>query len=422
MGATRTTALLLLVLGLLLPRGGEGHSLSRSYSRWDSDGRDVRVTLLVPVLELVRMRADLGGRSAVALAADPGTVAWLGQLAQDGVRLADDDAGCVAVGAVHAAPRVPERIDVRWRLRCLRPPAPGVTSALFFDTAPSHVHHVVFRSGEAGEQTRHEALLTAQRRTVEFVAARGGPSADAAPDVSPGLVGAVILGLEHVASGLDHVAFVVALLLLGGPLLRLLGVSLGFTLGHSVTLALAALGVVGVDAAGVEVLVGLSIAYAALSCFHAWAPPGHRGRIIVLNLGVHAALATLDLTVGGALSWRTALASAVATTCHLALHRGARRSARLRASLAFLFGLVHGFAFAGALGDVVRGADLVSLLLGFNVGVELAQSLVLAGTVAVFALATRLAGATAGERLRAITAAAVLAFGLSLTLTRALGG
>ena len=429
-------ALALLFACLSIPSGeAAAHSLSRSYSRWDVEGREVRIAVDLPLLELARMRSVVGGRTARELAADPEAGAWIAALTEQQVRLVDDGARCVRAGGVRVAPLRPTRLEVAWRLRCAREPAPSAAVDLFFGTAPSHVHHLTLRAGGA----RHEALLTAHRRAVDF----GGTPAGVAPEVAPGLLGAIVLGAEHVASGLDHVAFVIALLLPGGRLLHLLGVSAGFTVGHSVTLALAALGLVGVTGAAVEVLVGLSIAYAALCCFQAFAaaaPPGRRGRrrgllgsgrsrrsLLGVNLGIHAVLLALALTVGSTLPWPAVLGSALATTSHLLLHgadagRAGSDATRTRAALALLFGLVHGFAFAGALGDIFQGGDLVALLLGFNVGVELAQACVLVATASLFALVTRLAGVSNGQRLRVVIAACVLAFGLSLTLTRALGG
>jgi len=131
----------------------------------------------------------------------------------------------------------------------------------------------------------------------------------------------VALGFTHILpGGLDHVLFVCGLFLLAGGARSLLLQISAFTVAHSVTLALAALGFVSVPPAIVEPLIALSIAYVAIEN-----------------------LATSSLS-------------------------------RWRLAIVFAFGLLHGLGFAGALRDLgVSRPDLPITLVGFNVGVELGQ-------------------------------------------------
>lgn len=143
---------------------------------------------------------------------------------------------------------------------------------------------------------------------------------DRAP--SRGLVGWVKLGVLHIFTGFDHLAFLLAVLLVGGSFRRLLGMVTAFTVAHSLTLAAAALGLVPLAAGAqrwVEVAIALSIMWVALEN---------------LVLQTH----------------------------------------RHRAALTFAFGLVHGFGFASVLADYGLGDELLSGLFGFNLGVELGQA------------------------------------------------
>ena len=144
------------------------------------------------------------------------------------------------------------------------------------------------------------------------------------------------LGFEHILGGLDHLAFVLLLLILIGGGRRLVAAVTAFTLAHSLTLALAALDLVRVDAATVEAVVALSIVFLAVELVHA---------------------------AGG----RAGLTS------------------RRPWLVPFGFGLLHGLAFAGTLVDVglPPGGIVLSLLL-FNVGVELGQLLFIAAALAAF--------------------------------------
>jgi hypothetical protein len=185
---------------------------------------------------------------------------------------------------------------------------------------------------------------------LDFVQGGAGAEHTILPSFS-GFGGAFHLGLRHIAEGTDHLLFLLALLLpapllaCGGrwgghasvqrSLLQILRIVTAFTLGHSLTLALAAFGVVQLPSRPVEVLIAVSI---LVSSIHAIRPlfPGRE------------------------------------------------------AALAAFFGLIHGLAFASALSDLGFGSwyRLVSLL-GFNLGIEAMQITVVAVTLPSLLLLSR---------------------------------
>mgnify|MGYP001820824452 FL=1 len=147
------------------------------------------------------------------------------------------------------------------------------------------------------------------------------------------------LGIEHILLGIDHLLFVFALLLIVKGWKRLVGTITAFTLAHSITLAAATLGYVHVPQAPVEAVIALSILFLATEIIH-----GMQGR--------------------------QGLAE------------------RYPWLVAFIFGLLHGFGFAGALAEIGLPEHSIPLaLLFFNVGVELGQLMFVAAVVvAVLAL------------------------------------
>jgi len=167
-------------------------------------------------------------------------------------------------------------------------------------------------------------------------------------------------GVEHILIGPDHVLFIVGLLLLGGTIRRLAGIVTAFTLGHSVTLSLAALDVFNPPAAIVEPTIALSIVLV--------------GADNLLSRGRQPA----------------------AGRDH---DRSLRAHADIRHWIAAVFGLVHGFGFASVLKDFgLPSSALGWSLLSFNVGVEIGQLaivLVVASTLA----AVRRRSVWASERL-----------------------
>lgn len=147
-----------------------------------------------------------------------------------------------------------------------------------------------------------------------------------------------VLGVEHILSGYDHLAFVIALLFLVGFNKRLLWTITAFTAAHSLTLALSALGWLVLRPPPVEATIALSI-----------------------------------MLVAGE-----------------ALHRRQTWSRRWPAAVAFLFGLVHGLGFAGALKEIgLPDNHLPVALLTFNLGVEAGQLLVVALAFLLWKLLSR---------------------------------
>ena len=150
------------------------------------------------------------------------------------------------------------------------------------------------------------------------------------------------LGIEHILTGFDHLSFVLGLLLLVRGRLRLIKTITAFTLAHSMTLAAAALGYVHVSAPVIESLVALSIVFVAVELTRAW--QGQEG----------------------------------ITTRYPWL-------------IAFTFGLLHGFAFAGSLADIgLPLHHIPAALLLFNCGVEVGQLLFVGVVFAISALLRRL--------------------------------
>jgi hypothetical protein len=164
-------------------------------------------------------------------------------------------------------------------------------------------------------------------------------------------------GVHHILIGPDHVLFLVGLLLLGGTIRRLIVVVSAFTLAHSMTLSLAALNILDPPSSVVEPAIALSIVF-----------------IGVDNLMV----------------------------------RGGRDG---RALIAFAFGFIHGFGFAGVLREMgLESRALIWSLLSFNIGVEIGQLLVVVVVASAFA-ALRARSETAGQRLAVAGSVGVIAAG-----------
>lgn len=152
----------------------------------------------------------------------------------------------------------------------------------------------------------------------------------------------LMLGIEHILFGIDHLLFVLALIIITKGTWRLVKTITAFTIAHSITLALATLGFLHVPQEPVEAVIALSIVFVAAEIVHA---------------------------------------------------RGGREGLTARAPwvVAFAFGLLHGFGFAGALSEVgMPQGQIPVALLFFNLGVEAGQLLFIAAVLSVIALIRRL--------------------------------
>lgn len=169
------------------------------------------------------------------------------------------------------------------------------------------------------------------------------------------------LGVHHILGGIDHLLFVAGLLMIARTPRRTLVTVTGFTIAHSITLALVALGVMRISVPATEAVIALSIVFLATE------------------------IARGDRTT---LAWRRPVLVASA------------------------FGLVHGAGFAAALGEVgLPKTETLAALLFFNVGVEAGQLAVIAATF-LAGFAARTAGAASLSDLRPAERVAAYAIGI----------
>ncbi|MBI4475387.1 MAG: HupE/UreJ family protein [Acidobacteria bacterium] len=198
-----------------------------------------------------------------------------------------------------------------------------ISSTLDRITQSGHSH--ILQIG-VGDDTR-EAVLDATNPSLE-IGFEGRPFYETAWDFMK-------LGVEHIFTGYDHLAFLAGLLLMTSTLSSLLKVVTSFTLAHTITLALATFELVSIPSRVIESLIALSIAYVAIENF--------TGKTLVHR-------------------WK----------------------------MTFLFGLVHGFGFSNVLQEMeLTKRDLALSLFSFNGGVEIGQLVFVSALFPMVYYATR---------------------------------
>lgn len=343
----------LALLLLLLAAPAAAHTRSESFSNWRIDGASLTGRFQVDTVRATQLIAN----PAEAAALDKVLARHLGET----VSATQGDASCPARKPQPLAADA-GRLRVELRFDCAAAIAERpvmLRIAAFREVSPDHIHYAVIG--------HRETLFTNARQ----VASIGGP-VEAAPE---GVTGFIRLGLAHVLSGADHLAFLLALALLAGTPLRAALAATGFTIGHSLTLGLTAAGWLHPDSGAVEALIGFTVVYAAWEALGARI--GTNARVMAVGAIVVVALPFVALAFGRAPPpWPVYAGVAAFAFCLDRLGGGARSWTPVL--LAAAFGLVHGAGFAGALIELDLARDrLLPALLGFNIGVEAAQLLAL---------------------------------------------
>jgi len=332
----RLVSWLLALAALSLVQAALAHKPSDAYLTLEVEGTQITQRLDVHLRDL--------DRELVLDHNDDGRLQWaevrtrwdeLQRYTAERVRLSVAGQPCTAVAT--GEPQLDEHTDGAYAVLRQRWTCPAGAQALtidyrlFADTDASHRGLLRLRhGGGAAQQTAVLVPGSTPPTTVALAASADGH----APS---GFGGFVAEGIHHILIGTDHVLFLLALLLPAAlhtgasgrreaatqwrPMLtEVLKIVTAFTVAHSVTLALAVLDIVDPPSRWVESLIAVSVVFTALDNLRPMLAPQHR--------------------------WR----------------------------LTLVFGLVHGFGFAGALKDLGLGSgSLAASLLGFNLGVELGQ-------------------------------------------------
>lgn len=343
-----------------------GHARSVSYATWSVDGERATIQLRISRLD----------ENALESALRPTTT--LADHVQSRVRLLARAAPCETVtGSWTKLTAASGWARFEWEVVCPSADELRVRSDLLFDVVPGHLHF----ARVVGDLQTPELVLDESRRAQAITGStKPGTLATAKRFVQ--------LGITHLLGGWDHVAFVLTLLLVAVSLRELVSAVSGFTIGHSLSLALAATGAINPDAVAVEALIGLSIVLVAVeSVWIARSNPRRRALPIAAVAALLTCAAVCAFT--GGVPAIAIVGIALFAGCYFAMLARATRTVALRWGVATLFGLIHGFGFASVLAEL--SGDGVSLvpLVSFNIGVELGQLAIVAVAWPLLVLARR---------------------------------
>jgi len=341
----------LLLLGLF-SSAAQAHIKSETHSVWSISGNHVNLSFTVPLTESIRLATQPG--------VQPPNDQVLSYLVKNlGVNAKEGACKMTAQRAIAATDQF-RRFE--FNFECASAKDITLHSSAFFDLIRSHVNlaQIETQDGKFVEQ-----VFSADHQTLELNGA--GEALENA-----GFFQYVQMGIMHIFTGVDHMSFLLGLVLISRRTRDLVFVITGFTIGHSATLALAVTGILRPHAEYIDALVALTIALIGAENI---AVATHRPGTVALGMGgLLLAMVLAKLTGLGTLPTLLLLGAGIFTVNYLMISGHLRDAGRLRLVVTVVFGLIHGFGFAaGLLEFKMPQGRLAELLVGFNLGVEVGQ-------------------------------------------------
>ncbi len=409
MSAPRTTGALAFaaVAVVLLEGPARAHVKSISYSSWRMDPRGAQVEARMSALDA----------SAIAEGApDTASSDRIGAYLARRLQLYSGGASCTVVGAPGRTPTADGWVARSWRIDCPEPGPREIRASVLRPENPAHLHFARATLADG----RVEERILGENDSSWLLDPQAGEAKSAGAAIGTSFASWVSIGADHLVTGLDHLAFLAALLLLARSMAEVATTLAAYALATSIGLAVAGLGLLAPAGTAVGALIGFSVALAAAE--DSFVLAGGRSSIAHAAALFVVALAFAADRRPGTLAPLALGGLALFTLCRFGLLRASESPARLRALLAFAAGLVHGLGFASAVAGLVLPRErLVPALLGFNLGIEAALFAAAAIAWPLFRLVGRLLGEPTERTLEATLAGALAGLGTFWFVTRALG-
>jgi hypothetical protein len=396
-------ALLVLVLAL-----GPGsipafaHTRSETHSAWQIQGTTVHLQFTVPDLEAKRITAD----------GDMPSVEQLGRYVADHVGALSGDQACKMPEGPRPVAAAPGYRRYEFAFECPDADNIKVSSSAFFELVESHTDFAQIQT-DRGDFI--EQLITKDQQTLDVSASAASPLQNA------GFLEFMQMGIMHIFTGVDHMSFMLGLVLISRRVRDLLFVVTGFTLGHSLTLGLAVTGILRPEAQYIDALVALTIALIGAENL---GDSTHKPLFVALAMGGIMFVMALAQYLGAPVTMPMLLliGGGIFSANYLMLTGHLRDAARVRLVMTLVFGLIHGFGFASNLLEMkLPSGRLVELLLGFNLGVEVGQVTVVMGAILVAYLMVKVRLGVPRPILTDLAASFLVAEGLYWFLGRTVG-
>jgi hypothetical protein len=364
-----TIVLCLSILGAACAlRPALAHTRSESHSVWEINGRAIDLVITIPKIETQRLNPNGPQIDDAALE----------KYLADRIYPLSGNVRCPVEPPIVALSAAPEFRRFDFTFKCPSDKNLQIRSSAFFDVVQSHTNFAQIQNAATGDFV--EELITNEHQTVQVT---GGEESKLQ---SASILEFIRMGVMHIFTGVDHMSFLLGMVMISRRLKDLVFVITGFTIGHSITLALAVTGVIRPHGDFIDALVALTICLIGAENL---AVATNRPAVFALGLGaIILALAVVKALGFGGLPILLSVGAALFTACYLMISGSLSDAGRLRMIITLVFGLIHGFGFAAGLLELqIPPGRLAEMLVGFNIGVEIGQlTLVLGVTLLVWGL------------------------------------
>ncbi len=382
------------------------HQLSRSFSKWEINDKDVEVSFTVPARQVTLLAALEGPQASLDK--------LLARHLERHLKIYNSKDECNKLGEIQSSYDANGYVRGQIKFICENNGDEIlIKNNSFFPVSIGHVHFARIKINDTDWQ---ESIFTSSRPEATF-SLLTGKSDQSKFEI---FIDYIYLGFDHILEGYDHLAFLFAILLITFQFRKMLLSITGFTLGHSITLALASLGYIQPAGEAIEALIGFTIllvAYEALTVDEKNKYPF--AFIITLLIFI---LALISLFTGGNINLMTWLGLVIFTFFYNILLEDRKQAERLNPLITVVFGLIHGFGFAGVLTELGLPKDgLIVGLLGFNLGVELGQILVISIVLIILFLLGKTYLARYKKLIYNLTGMSLIALGVFWFVGRSLG-
>jgi hypothetical protein len=370
----QSISLLLAILAWTTAPAVCAHTLSESFSSWQISGPHAELEYTVPDLEAKRLSS-----SGKDFPSDSQLVQYLSRH----IGVTSGSKPCRPDNPGHLLAAQAGFYRVEFSFKCVGGDVTTIHSSAFLDLVPSHTN---FARIQVSDGTVFEQLITKDNQSVETSATgtEGGLQ-------NAGFLRFIEMGIMHIFTGIDHMSFMLGLVLISRRLRDLLFVITGFTVGHSLTLGLAVTGILRPNGQYIDALVALTIALIGAENI-----ADSTRRPLPLALGLGGLLVLFGAARGLGVAAITLpplllLGGGVFAGSYLMMSGQLRDASRIRILVTLVFGLIHGFGFASNLLEMSLPANRIAeLLLGFNLGVEVGQVAVVLTALLLAQLLVRL--------------------------------
>jgi len=392
-----------ILLALLLALGPAGpafaHTRSESHSAWQIQGTTVHLQFTVPDLESKRITPD----------GDMPSVEQLGNYIAMHVGALSGDMECKRTEGPRAIASAGGYRRYEFTFECPSAEDIKVHSSAWFELVASHTNFAQIQT-DSGNFV--EELITNDQETLSVSEHAGSPLENA------GFFTFLGMGIMHIFTGVDHMSFMLGLVLISRRIRDLLFVVTGSTLGHSLTLGLAVTGILRPHAEFIDALVALTIAMIGAENL---GDATHKPFVFALIMGGLMFVMALGRYLGAPVILPMLILIGGGLFCgsYLMMTGHMRDAGRVRLVMTVVFGLIHGFGFAAGLLEMrLPSGRLAQLLFGFNMGVEIAQVTVVLGALLVAYILVKLRLGIPRPIFTDLAAAFLVAEGLAWFLSR----